>query len=91
MGGIAAKTFPWPTAIGASSNVSPLVKSQAPTLNGPAGATNGPTTAATPLSGATGPNTSNMPVAAPTPFRPIGSGGGNAPPAPVLSGAFYGR
>ena len=80
-GSISPKNFPWPTAIGNSSNVSPLVSPQAPAVNGPNGtmtqaspgapSTSGQTTqAGMPTQTALG-NPPLAPVGQPTPYRPI--------------------
>lgn len=84
MGGIAPKTFPWPTAIGNSSNVAPLTKSVAPT---PLSPTNLGSTGPSTVVPAVG-STSSTPTAPSSPQNPM------LPIQPVigraLSPAFYG-
>ncbi len=84
MGGLAAKTFPWPTAIGNSQNVSPLTQSVAPTPNGPA----------TQLSGTNGPSmtTPSTPPAAALPLQRTQSPFvPHSGPMNLQSPAFYAR
>jgi len=94
-GSISPKSFPWPTAIGNSPNVNPLVSPQAPSVNGPGGTmTPGSPTGApspnSPLASGmptpTAPNTPAMPVGQPAPSRPISS-----PISLPRMPAFYGQ
>ena len=95
MGGLAAKTFPWPTAIGNSQNVSPLTQSVAPMKNGPATQLSATSSPAASVSGTppgttvptmpSAPSNPLLPVGQPQPYLPI-TGRYSAP-----SPAFYGR
>lgn len=101
-GSLGAKSFPWPTAIGNSPNVSPLTAPQAPSLNGPngsitAGSPSGAPTPGGSVSGPAMPTTSTTTGTAPTtpttpntPAMPVGQ---PAPYRPILGGspAFYTR
>jgi hypothetical protein len=77
MGGtLGAKSFPWPTAIGNSPNVTPLVASQAPSINGPNNSLTpgspSPTTGGSPtMSMPNSPSAPSLPVGQPTRFKPI--------------------
>ncbi len=90
-GSLGAKSFPWPTAIGNSPNVTPLTQAQAPSLNGPNNSMTPGSPAGSPtLGGATmtmpnAPNAPTLPVG-PAPYRPISS-----PVASRQMSPFYGR